>query len=370
MYLMEKLKDTILIVDDNPNNLKVVAGVLKDKDYDFRMAKSGQLALKILEKTKPDLILLDIQMPEMNGFETCRRIKQDESNAMIPIVYLTANTDSDSIKKAFSTGGVDYVTKPFNPEELIARIKTHIKLKKQAEELELQNATKDKFFSIISHDLKNPIASIMGFSEFILEDYKHIKPDKIEFYTSIIYKSASFTLDLLQNLLEWSRIQTGSIKSIKKNFNLSDLFNTTVEGCEAQTTVKELNITTNFKDDLLVHADNNMILTVVRNLLSNAIKFTPGGGTITISSEEIVINDKKVVVTSIADTGVGISEENIDKLFKIEGNYKSLGTDNEKGTGLGLILCKEFIDQNKGTIRVVSEENVGSSFIFTLEGAK
>jgi two-component system, sensor histidine kinase and response regulator len=367
---MENLKDTILIVDDNPNNLKVVAGVLKEKGYDFRMAKSGKLALNILEKTKPDLILLDVQMPEMDGFETCKRIKQDESNANIPVVYLTANTDSDSIKNAFSSGGVDYVTKPFNPIELLARIKTHIQLKKQAEELELQNATKDKFFSIISHDLKNPIASIIGFSELLNEDYKDIERSKIEKFTAIINKSANFTLDLLQNLLEWSRVQTGSIKPAQSNFNLSNLINTVVESCEGQTIVKEIGITTNFSPDLSVYADIKMIETILRNLLANAIKFTPNGKSITISTEEKIIDNRKVVETIIKDTGIGISEENRLKLFKIEHNYTSLGTNKEKGTGLGLILCKEFITQNNGTIRVESEENVGSSFIFTVDSAK
>ena len=367
---MKNLKDTILIVDDNPNNLKVVAGVLKEKGYDFRMAKSGKSALNILEKTKPDLILLDVQMPEMDGFETCKRIKQDESNANIPVVYLTANTDSDSIKKAFISGGVDYVTKPFNPIELLARIKTHIKLKKQAEELVLQNATKDKFFSIISHDLKNPIASIIGFSELLNEDYKDIERSKIEKFTAIINKSANFTLDLLQNLLEWSRVQTGSIKPVKSNFNLNDLINSIIESCEGQTTEKEIGITTNFSTDLSVYADSKMIELIIRNLLTNAIKFTPNGKSITISAKEKIIDNRKVVEIIVKDTGIGISEENRVKLFKIEHNYASLGTNDEKGTGLGLILCKEFITQNNGTIRVESEENVGSSFIITVDIAK
>ncbi len=367
---MEKLKDLILIVDDNPNNLKVVAGVLKENGYDFRMAKSGKLALNILEKTKPDLILLDVQMPEMDGFETCKRIKVDVSNTMIPIVYLTANTDSESIKKAFSSGGVDYVTKPFNPVELLARIHTHIQLKKQAEELELQNATKDKFFSIISHDLKNPIASIIGFSELLKENYNEIERSKVGSFATIINKSSTFTLDLLQNLLEWSRIQTGSIKSVKTNFNLSDLIKTIVESFEAQVTAKDIEIRINFSSDLNVHADPKMIATIIRNLLANAIKFTPNGNSIIISTEEKIIKNKNVIETIIKDTGVGISEENRKKLFKIETNYKSLGTNKEKGTGLGLILCKEFITQNNGTIRVESKKNAGSSFIFTLDTSK
>jgi len=371
---MENMKDTILIVDDNPNNLKVVAGVLKGAGYDFRMAKSGLLALKILEKIKPDLILLDIQMPEMDGFETCKKIKEDETNAKTPIIYLTANTDADSIQKAFKSGGVDFVTKPFNSEELLARIKTHIKLKKQTEELIKQNATKDKFFSIISHDLINPLGSIIGFSNLLKENFKEedcksLDPVKIKSYVGVINKSANFTLELLKNLLEWSRVQVGSINAVKENFNMSDLVTKNIEAHIPHASSKEITFKSIISYNLNAFADEKMVSTVIRNLISNAIKFTPNGGVITISVEEKVINEKKVVETNITDTGLGISEENIQGLFKIEKNYKSVGTNKETGTGLGLVLCKEFLDKNDSTIKVESQLNIGSSFIFTLNSS-
>lgn len=363
---MENSKGTILIVDDNTNNLKILAEVLKENSYDFRMAKSGQLALNILEKTTPDLILLDIQMPEMNGFETCKRIKANEKKAKIPIIFLTANIDSESIAKAFESGGVDYVTKPFNSNELLARIDTHIKLKKQAEELERQNVTKDKFFSIISHDLKNPIANIIGFSDLILEDYKRLESSNIETFIGYINQSAKFSLELLENLLEWSRIQIGSLESIKADFDLSNLLAINIEGYRPQALAKNIQIKSNIEKNLLMHADEKMISTVIRNLISNAIKFTPNGGTITISSKKKIDADKKIIETEIRDTGIGMKEEDIQKLFKIEHNYLSKGTNNEIGTGLGLILCKEFLNQNDGEIRIESQPNIGSNFIFTL----
>lgn len=364
---MDKKNGTILIVDDNPNNLKVIAGVLMNKGYDFRLAKSGQLALNILEKTKPDLILLDIQMPEMDGFETCKRIKEIEENVKIPIIFLTANTDAESIEKAFKSGGVDYVTKPFNANELLARINTHIRLKIQTQELELQNATKDKFFSIMSHDLKNPLANVIGFSELIQEDYDELNSENIKTFVGYIKESAVFALEILQNLLDWSRIQGGSLKSIKTEFNLSELLKNNIEGHMPQASAKNISFESKIEENIVINADEKMISTVIRNLISNAIKFTPNGGSIVISSKEKVINDKKVIETEIHDTGVGISEENLHKLFKIEQNYNSKGTNNETGTGLGLILCKEFINQNNGEIRVESQPNLGSNFIFTLE---
>lgn len=366
---MDNSKGTILIVDDNTNNLKVLAGVLKENKYDFRMAKSGQLALNILEKTKPDLILLDIQMPEMDGFETCKRIKENEENSGIPIIFLTANTDSESIKKAFKSGGVDYVTKPFNPDELLARINTHIKLKTQTEELELQNATKDKFFSIVSHDLINPIAGIIGFSELLKENSEDLAPEKIKSFATIINKSANFTLALLHDLLEWSRVQIGSIETDKEDFILSDLLTHNIAGVSPLVSSKNICSKASFPENLSVFADKKMVSTITRNLMSNAIKFTPKGGTITISSKEIMVNGKKMIETEITDTGIGMSAEKVKNLFKIEHNYRSAGTDNEAGTGLGLVLCNEFIEKNNGTIKVISELNVGSSFIFTLEAS-
>lgn len=360
---------TILIVDDNSNNLKVLAGVLKVACYEFRMAKSGQQALNILEKTTPDLILLDIQMPEMDGFETCLKIKENEEFAKIPIIFLTANTDAESVNKAFKSGGVDFVTKPFNSEELLARIQTHITLKTQAEELIKQNAAKDKFLSIISHDLKNPLTTIIGFSELIKENFDNFDKEKLISFNEYIYNSAIFTNEIINDVLDWARVQSGSLKSIKSNFNLSELLLNNIQGHTPQALAKSIYFESNFDENIFINADEKMITAVVRNLISNAIKFTPKGGSISISTSEKIINNKRMIETEIKDTGIGINEENMSKLFKIEQNYNSKGTNNETGTGLGLILCKEFINQNNGTIRVESELEVGSSFIFDLEYA-
>lgn len=358
--------NTILIVDDNSNNLKVVAGVLKGVGYNLRMAKSGKQALGVLDKTIPDLILLDIQMPEMDGFETCLKIKENESLIDIPIIFLTANTDAQSISRAFEVGGVDFVTKPFNSNELLARIETHIKLKSQTEELAYQNKTKDKFFSIISHDLKNPLSSVIGFSELLHEDLDQLDQDDIKKFVHYIHESSKFSIEILNNLLDWSRMQGGNLRSEKTNCNLSSLLNSNIEGHIPQASAKNIKLAYDIDENLPVCADEKMISTVIRNLISNAIKFTPIGGQIFVSSKEKFINDIKVIETEIKDTGVGMSYDQMNKLFKIEHNVCSKGTNNESGTGLGLVLCKEFISQNDGHIRVESELAVGSRFIFDL----
>ncbi|HCE55784.1 MAG: hypothetical protein APF83_10085 [Lutibacter sp. BRH_c52] len=254
-------------------------------------------------------------------------------------------------------------------EDISERKRTQMEMEKLSGELKLQNETKNKFFSIVSHDLINPIAGIIGFSELLKENSEDLKPEKIKSFATIINKSANFTLTLLHDLLEWSRVQIGSIAPEFENFILSDLLSHNIAGVSPLVSSKNINLKANFPENLNVFGDKKMISTIIRNLLSNAIKFTSKGGTITISSKEMMLNNKKIIETTIADTGIGMSEEKIKNLFKIEHNYRSAGTDKESGSGLGLVLCKEFIEKNNGTIKVISEENAGSSFIFTLEAS-
>lgn len=254
-------------------------------------------------------------------------------------------------------------------EDISERKRIQMELEKLSGELKLQNDTKNKFFSIISHDLINPIAGIIGFSELLKENSEDLKPEKIKSFATIINKSANFTLALLYDLLEWSRVQIGSIEPDKVDFILSDLLTHNIAGVSPLISSKNIRLKFNFPENLSVFADKKMVSTITRNLMSNAIKFTPKGGTITISSKEMMVNGKKMIETTIADTGIGMSEEKVRNLFKIEHNYRSAGTDKEAGTGLGLVLCNEFIEKNGGTIKVISYENVGSSFIFTLEAS-
>lgn len=223
------------------------------------------------------------------------------------------------------------------------------------------NATKDRFFSIISHDLKSPFSGILGFSEILMEKAKSEDYDEIEVYAGIIRDSANRALDLLQNLLEWANSQTGRIEYNPELFNLNELVNRVVALLENGAVQKSISISTSINDDIQMYADKSMIATVLRNLLSNAIKFTDNDGSIKITA----YNDEKSINVSIKDSGVGITPENIEKLFSLENNYSTYGTNKEKGTGLGLVLCKEFIEKNKGKIMVESSKE-GSTFSFTI----
>jgi len=232
----------------------------------------------------------------------------------------------------------------------------------QKEKLEIANSTKDKFFGIIAHDLKSPFNSIMGFSELLTDQIKEKDYEGIEKYARIIGQSSQRAMDLLMNLLEWSRSQTGRMEFNPENFELVDLIIENKVLFDEIATQKAITIKKVLPHDLVVFADKPMISTVLRNLISNAIKFTRQDGEIIISAEK----RSNEILVSVCDNGVGISTRRIDNLFRLDKSESTTGTAKEQGTGLGLILCKEFIEKHGGKIWVESEEGKGSTFYFTL----
>ncbi|MCB9000223.1 MAG: PAS domain-containing protein [Bacteroidales bacterium] len=224
------------------------------------------------------------------------------------------------------------------------------------------NATKDKFFSIVAHDLKNPFSSIIGFSDLLITNFRAYESSKTEYYLKIISDSAKQSLSLLENLLVWSRAQTGRIEFKPEPTDLIKCISDNINMVAGQAQKKNIKISLLSSDEIRPVFDKNMIDTVLRNLLSNAIKFTPQDGSITISTS---LDDHDVQV-SVTDTGVGIDEKNLDKLFRIDSNVSTRGTADEAGTGLGLILCKEFVEKHGGRIWVESEKGHGSRFVFSL----
>ncbi len=380
----------VLIVDDVPKNIQLVGNILHDENYDIYFASSGKAALSQANDNEFDLILLDIMMPEMDGFEVCRRLRANLATNAVPVIFLTAKSDIESTVAAFEAGGVDYVTKPFNGTELLARVRTHLNLRKsllslkdsnqkleneieerkiieeklKSSEISLKelNATKDKFFSIVAHDLKNPFNTLIGFTQLLIQSYEMLTEDKIKNFHERINFAAKQGYNLLENLLDWSRTQTSAIKWLPETTSLARLINETSQLIKSMAHTKNIELSINIDDSINVYADVNMITTVVRNLLTNAIKYTFVNGKVTIDATDI---GKKIEVI-VRDTGVGISDTDIEKLFRIDINHSTIGTAEEKGTGLGLILCKEFILKNQGEIWVESNKNEGSSFHFTL----
>lgn len=353
----------ILIVDDVPANLKVLGDILKDEGYKVRPVPSGILALQVAVKEKPDLILLDIMMPEMDGYEVCRRLKSHIELYEIPVIFISALSETDDVVKALKFGGVDYITKPFKPEEVSARVGTHVKLYRQSKELKKLNVTKDKFFSIIAHDLRGPMSGFMGLTDILAEQLRRMSMDDIQRYLDSMRKTSTNLFRLLENLLQWARIQQNAITFSPVDINLCYAINESVEIVRESAINKFIQIETNVPDDITVYADNNILQTVLRNHISNAVKFTPRGGRVVISARNINENGIEI---SVQDSGIGMNKNMIECLFNLDAKNGRPGTEGEPSTGLGLLLCKEFIEMHGGHLRVDSEEGKGSVFTISI----
>lgn len=359
----------VLIVDDVPTNIQLLANTLKPIGYKISFAQSGSKALEIIENNRPDLILLDVMMPEMDGFEVCQKVKEKPENQFIPIIFLTAKNDIDSMTKGFKAGGVDYITKPFNGEELLVRVSTHLKLldaykviEQQNDELKELNATKDKFFSIIAHDLRNPFNALVVLTD-ILKDRIHALPiEEVAEMISLLNKSTRDGYELLENLLTWARSQRNKLEFHPEPTDIVDVANGNINLLKSISNSKHIELRMCIDQHYIVMADRNMLNTIFRNLITNAIKFSYENSIVDIDAT----TDGKMLVCIVRDYGVGIENETLQDLFQSESDITSLGTSKEKGTGLGLMLCKEFITKHNGRIWVESSVDLGSSFKFTL----
>ncbi len=374
--MTEERKPLVLVVDDMPRNLQILSTILDNEGYDITFANNGRQAIEVANSASPDLILLDVMMPEMDGFEACKILKSTEKTKDIPIIFITGRSQSEDIIEGFKAGAVDYVTKPFNTIEMVSRIHNHLELKlskdriiesnlkleEYRKELEQTINAKDKFFSIIAHDLRGPFSGFIGLSAMLMEDYEELGKEDVIDISSSLNNSAKQLYELLENLLEWSRSQMGKIEYHAINLDLYELVVKINSLLEAKAKEKSIQLINEVKANTYVFADSNMINTILRNIVSNALKFTEEGGQITINS---LLKDNMQYV-SVTDTGVGMSEDAMEKIFQIDSKYTTPGTNAEKGTGLGLILCRELIERLGGTISVSSTLGKGTTFTFTL----
>ena len=256
-------------------------------------------------------------------------------------------------------------------EEYLSKMSHAIREEKQELEekktwLEKMNATKDQFFSIIAHDLKNPFNAIIGLSELLVHRYHKYSHEKIKEFIHQIYKNSTSAYNLLDNLLQWARSQTGRLEVSPRKLDMVKMIEENVSLMQNKANQKEIEIDAIAEGVPHAYGDNNMINTVLRNLLSNAVKFTPRNGNIKVVAEEY---DKDHIKISVVDNGIGIDKGDIDKIFDLTSHFTTNGTDSEEGTGLGMVLCKDFVEKNKGIIWVESEKGKGSAFHFTLPKA-
>ena len=306
---------------------------------------------------EPEYLRSDFkQNIEQNGFVKGLESKWIKQNGAVIYVRENAKAYRDS------EGRITYYEG--SVEDITERKLAELQLARQTEELKELNATKDKFFSIIAHDLKNPFNTILGFANELITEFKNLDNKEILRYLSIIHNSSKHAYTLLENLLLWARTQTNASDFQPVVYDLKTSVQEVVELLEDQAKKKNISIISHIADRCLALADKNMINTILRNLLTNAIKFTPQNGRIVLSAD----NRHNQIEITVSDTGVGILREELPYLFRIDRKTTTLGTEKEKGSGLGLILCREFVEKHGGEISVESEEGKGSTFKFIIPG--
>jgi two-component system, sensor histidine kinase and response regulator len=385
----------VLVVDDNPRNLQLISTVVGEAGYKVSAVNSGQNALKYLTLKQPDIILLDVMMPEMNGYDVCRTIKEDINLKDIPVIFLTAKNEVQDIVTGFSLGAVDYITKPFKTEEVLVRLSTHLQLRHSkklllekkneleqlnealhkskeiiradAKRLEKLNAEKDKFFSIIAHDLRSPFAGCIGLTEILATSVENMSNEDIAEYAQTLNETASQINKLLENLLEWARMQMGLIGYNPENENFIEMIANTISLYEKAAKDKKIHFHQQLPENLKVYADTNMVNSIMRNLLSNAVKFTHPKGNIKIEAQA---TGNDMIEIQVSDSGIGIPKDLQSKLFRLDQKVSRPGTSGEESTGLGLLLCRDLVQKSGGTFSLESKEGQGSTFKFTLPLAK
>jgi signal transduction histidine kinase len=402
-------KPVILCVDDE----KIILSSLKEQlkrrfgeDYGVETVESGEEALEILDELEEDIIdlpvvIADQIMPGMKGDELLRYIHMKSPKTMK--IMLTGQANAEAVGSALNYANLyRYIAKPWEETDLSLTVTEALRsyfqdkkleeqnamLQKLNQELEQWNATleqqvkdrtaeieaqrqelaelnvsKDKFFSIISHDLRSPFNALLGFSQLLSENLDQYDRPNIETMVGKIHLSAENLYALLENLLTWSRIQRGAMEHDPENLELAEIAEDTIDLFVSKAEEKNILLKHGIPQGLMAHADYNMVTTVIRNLVSNAMKFTSDGGKIEVSARS---QNETMIEVAVADTGTGIEQEDLSKLFRIDIRYTNVGTAGERGTGLGLNLCKDLVEKNGGTIWVESEVGKGTTFRFTL----
>jgi signal transduction histidine kinase len=359
----------IIVVDDNIENLTAVKSTLKEI-YEVYPCPSAQKMFEILEHITPDLILLDVEMPEMNGYETARKLKGTELFKEIPIIFLTSMNDAKNEIEGLNIGAVDYIHKPFLAPLLIRRIRTHLSLIEH--QMEAQNASKAKgeFLSHMSHEIRTPLNAIIGMIN-IAANTDDIK--KIKYCLDRADNASKHLLNVINNILDMSKIEADKLELSTNEFNLEKMLMNIFDVTNVRAEEKSQNLKVNINKNVpsFIIGDELRISQIIINLVNNAIKFTPEKGTITMSAEKLDDADNEITIRiEVADSGIGISKEQQERLFSSYSQADSSISKNFGGTGLGLFISKQIIELMQGKIWIESELGKGSKFIFTIKVKK
>ena len=360
----------LLVVDDVQTNVLLLKALLGKEGYGILVANNGQEALEVIRNENPDLILLDVMMPGMDGFEVAERLKSEEFRCEIPIIFLTALDDTQSIVNGFKLGVGDFISKPFRKEELMVRIKHQLSLvaarriiEEKNEELRKTIAGRDKMYSVIAHDLRSPMGSIkMVLNMLILNLPSEKIGDEMYELLTMANQTTEDVFSLLDNLLKWTKSQIGKLNVVYQDIDVVEVVDGVIDIFNMVAGMKKITIREEKPEKLAVSADIDMLKTVVRNLISNAIKFSNE------NSEVLVKLEAKdgMAVVSVQDHGCGIDEEGQKKLLHTDTHFSTFGTNNEEGSGLGLLLCQDFVVKNGGKLWFTSKKGEGSIFSFSV----
>lgn len=392
-------KGNILIVDDTPENLQVLSATLSESGYKVRGVINGKMAVRAARSAPPDLILLDIRMPDTNGYEVCEELKADSQTSKIPVIFISALDEVLDKVKAFQVGGEDYITKPFQVEEVVARVEHQLTIQRLQKQLIQQNEqlqkeiverkkaeesaaaaskAKSEFLANMSHELRTPLNAILGFTQVMIRD-PFLSTDQLE-NLRIINRSGEHLLDLINDVLDMSKIEAGIITISETSFDLYRLLDTLEEMFHFKAEKKGLKLRFTVHPDVphYIKADEKKLRICLINLLGNAIKFTENGS-VTLRVNLGGIESKPGLVHTtfsegepfpitfeVEDTGVGIAPEEIDSLFDAFVQSEA-GRKSAEGTGLGLTITRKFVQLLKGNITAVSALNKGTIFKFNIQ---
>ncbi|MGA2974609.1 MAG: hybrid sensor histidine kinase/response regulator [Spirochaetia bacterium] len=366
----------ILIVDDTPANLHVLTEMLASAGYRARPTPSGALALRAAQTEQPDLVLLDIRMPEMDGYEVCRRLKTIESLKAVPVIFLSALTDASDKVEAFAVGGVDYVTKPFQLEEVLARVETHLRIRKLQKELENSNrslaatntelrdleALRDSLFHMLVHDMRSPLTVVSGCLQVIQElEAGDLTADGRTLLRDA-RGSVNALIGMVNSVLDVSRMEAGRMPLKKETCDPAAIAREVFAQLELLRQKRAFSVTT-ADPPVLVAADRDLLSRVMQNLIGNAIKFTRSeGGAIEVSVQGLASS----VRVTVTDNGMGIAPEDQQRIFDKFAQVEAARASRRSSTGLGLTFCKLAVEAHGGCIGVQSAPNKGSSFWFEI----
>ncbi len=368
------LRNIILIVDDKPTNIKLVEEYLASHDFNTIVARDGEMGLKRAKFSRPDLILLDVMMPDMNGFEVCRRLKADQETKSIPVIFMTVKDQVEDKIEGFKAGGVDYITKPVQKEDVLVRVRTHLKLREQQQRLQQQaleldcarqiaeqaNRAKSQFMANMSHELRTPLNAILGFSQLMLRDPNITDGQRENLGT--INRSGTRLLSLINDILELSKIESGRSELHPVAFDLHNLLLELEEMIRLRAEQKGLKLVFEHQQDVpqYTRADENKLRQVLINILDNAVKFTDKG-MITVRVKSLT----PLLSFEIEDTGVDIAAEELDYVF--DGLVQTAtGQKSSQGMGLGMSISQQFVRMMGGEITVSSKAGKGNVFMFDI----